>query len=143
MMRFLQKPALLLISHGAVFLLFAPYAAALEADFRGRLSAWTEEARVQGVWRNASGVQYIPEFSLVQSVDDESFFEFEMSLNSYFANPLSDANADACTRCACGRAYGALNRPSSARCETPYGPTPGNRVTAGRRGRALGGAWRQ
>ncbi len=94
MMRLLPKNVLWLLSTGIASLLFAAHADALEADFSGRLSAWTEEARLSSAWRNASGVQYIPEFSLVQPVDDESFIEFEASLNSYFANPLSDANPD-------------------------------------------------
>ncbi|MCP4689361.1 MAG: hypothetical protein GY859_15010, partial [Desulfobacterales bacterium] len=63
-------------------------------DFRGRLSGWTEEARVEESWRNASGMQYLPRLSMVQPVDDESFFDLEISLNCYFANTLADADAD-------------------------------------------------
>ncbi len=95
MMRLLLKAGLFLISHACVFFLYAAHSDALEANFRGQLSLWTEASQWREAWRSASGAQYIPEFSLVRPVDDESFFEFEISLNGYFANTLSDANADA------------------------------------------------
>ncbi len=68
---------------------------ALEIDFTGRISSWTLESRVQEEWRNNSGLRYIPQLTLEQSVSTEAFFDIEASLNGFVSYDSKEAEEDA------------------------------------------------
>jgi len=65
---------------------------AMEYDFKGQLSGWTIEAQSQETWQNNTGLRYIPEVSLNQSLNSDSFIDAEVSLNGFLTNDDSDAS---------------------------------------------------
>lgn len=67
---------------------------ALEVDFRGQLSGWAIESRVQDEWQNNSGLRYIPQLTLEQPVNDESFFDIEASLNGFVSYDSEESDED-------------------------------------------------
>ncbi|MBT4485129.1 MAG: hypothetical protein HOC71_15800 [Candidatus Latescibacteria bacterium] len=58
---------------------------AVEYDFRGQLSGWTIQSRHDDAWGNSSGLRYIPRLILNQPINDELFFDTEVSLNGFLA----------------------------------------------------------
>jgi len=77
-----------------IYMLFSGSIHALEVDFQGQFSGWTIESRVQDEWRNNSGLRYIPQLTLEQSVGDESFFDIEASLNGFVAYDSENSEED-------------------------------------------------
>lgn len=71
-------------------LIFSVSIHALEHDFRGQLSGWTIETRSQDTWKNNSGLRYIPQLGLTQSLDEDSFIDAEISFNNFLT---TDNNA--------------------------------------------------
>lgn len=74
-----------------VSLVFSGDTHALESDFRGQLSGWTIESRNQDRWENNSGLRYIPLLSLTHSLDEDTFFDTELSINCFLT---TDENSD-------------------------------------------------
>lgn len=87
---------LVLFLYGVIWMIggFFTNAFALDADFRGQISGWTIESRVQDEWRNNSGLRYIPQLTLEQSVNEESFFDIEASLNGFVAYDSEKSGED-------------------------------------------------
>ena len=72
-------------------MLYPNTANALEWDFSGQLSGWTIQVRRQGTWENISGLRYIPQLTVSQSLTEDSFIDAEVSANSFL---LSRKNSD-------------------------------------------------
>jgi hypothetical protein len=64
---------------------------ALESDFGGQLSGWTIQSRNQDEWENNTGLRYIPFLNLTHSLDEDTFFDTELSINSFLT---TDENSD-------------------------------------------------
>ena len=64
-------------------LIFSGDVHALEYDFRGQLSGWTIETRNENNWENNTGLRYIPLLSLTHSLDEDTFIDTELSINSF------------------------------------------------------------
>ena len=64
-------------------LIFSGDIQALEYDFRGQLSGWTIETRNENNWENNTGLRYIPLLSLTRPLDEDTFIDAELSLNSF------------------------------------------------------------
>ncbi len=78
---------------GSIF--FSEKIYALELDFRGRFSGWAIESRIQEEWRNNSGLRYIPQLTLEQTLSDDAFFDIEVSLNGVLAYDSEESQGDA------------------------------------------------
>ncbi len=68
---------------------------ALEFDFRGQISGWTTEARVDDEWQNQSGLRSIPELTLEYPISEMSFVDLEASLNGFAVYRSQDDETDA------------------------------------------------
>ncbi|MFC1692339.1 hypothetical protein ACFL1R_02405 [Candidatus Latescibacterota bacterium] len=66
-----------------IILLLNGESGAVEYDFRGQLSGWTNESRNNNDCDNNSGLRYIPQLILEQPVSENSFFDTEVSFNGY------------------------------------------------------------
>jgi len=78
-----------------ITLLFPVICQAVEYDFRGQLSGWTIESRNENTWSNNSGLRYIPQLILEHPLNDDSFFDTEVSFNSFLAGGGDeDKNSD-------------------------------------------------
>ena len=89
------------VNHYQVFLiilitlLFPVICQAVEYDFRGQLSGWTIESRNENTWSNNSGLRYIPQLILEHPLNNDSFFDTEVSFNSFLAGGgNADKNSD-------------------------------------------------
>ena len=83
----------LLLIYGlfGVSLAFSGVTHAIESDFGGQLSGWTIQYKNQDEWENNTGLRYIPFLTLTHPLDEDTFFDTELSINSYLA---TDENSD-------------------------------------------------
>ena len=68
---------------------------ATEYDLRGQASGWHIETRNQGDRYYNSGLRYIPQLSLVQTIGGDRFLDLEISLNGLVSTGSSEADEDA------------------------------------------------
>jgi len=73
-------------------LCLAHHTDAMDWGFGGQLSAWVNEAEVDGHWENNSGIRYIPQFTLSRQISDDLLFDVELSLNGYVSYDSLDAS---------------------------------------------------
>jgi len=64
---------------------------AIESDFGGQLSGWTIQSKNQDGWENNTGLRYIPFLNLTHALDEDAFFDTELSINSFLS---TDENSD-------------------------------------------------
>ena len=65
-------------------------------DFLGQLSGWINESRNKETWNNNSGLRYIPRLILEQPLNDDYFFDTELSFNGFLSANIgnSEENSD-------------------------------------------------
>ncbi|NQU05841.1 MAG: hypothetical protein HQ568_07095 [Calditrichaeota bacterium] len=56
-----------------------------ELELRGQVSAWSSETNASDLWRNNSGVRYIPRFSVEHSLSDDLSIGGDIALNGYWS----------------------------------------------------------
>jgi len=91
-------------------------ALAVETGFSGQISAWVGAEKDSQSDRNRTGLRYIPQFVIKQTVSDSSFIDLEISLNG-FLSVGSDASQDDYYL----RLYRAKLRYATPRTETQLG----------------------
>jgi len=75
----------------AACLFLSESAYALEWDFSGQLSGWTIESYSrENSWENNSGLRYIPQLSVKQPLNEDSFIDAEVSFNAFLATDDTD-----------------------------------------------------
>jgi len=79
-----------------IILLLPGNSQAVGYDFRGQLSGWTIESRNEDDWSNNPGLRYIPRLILEQPLNDDSFFDTEVSFNGFLTenSGKSSENSD-------------------------------------------------
>ena len=79
-----------------IILLLPGDSQAVGYDFSGQLSGWTIESRSEDDWDNNFGLRYIPRLILEQPLNDDSFFDTEVSFNGFLAanSGKSSENSD-------------------------------------------------
>jgi hypothetical protein len=58
---------------------------AAEHEFRGQVSGWHIESRDEGERFYNGGIRYIPQYTFWQAIDDERFFDLDISMNAWAA----------------------------------------------------------
>ncbi len=56
-----------------------------EHEFRGQIPGWFMGNRDNGEWFHNGGIRYIPQYTFRQPIDNERFFDLEVSLNGWAA----------------------------------------------------------
>jgi len=56
---------------------------AVKLDFRGQLSGWSTVIHNRNDWRSDSGLRYIPQFTVKQTLGTDSFLDSETSFNGF------------------------------------------------------------
>jgi hypothetical protein len=70
----------------ALFILFsAQVSCAIEVDFKGQASGWSNETCLSESWSNQSGARYLPQLLFEQVVRGETAFDGEVMMNGFWA----------------------------------------------------------
>ena len=77
-----------------IILIFPRDSQAIEHGFRGQLSGWMAESGNKETWNSNSGLRYIPQLILEQDVNENSFFDTEISLNSFLTLNSGNSSND-------------------------------------------------
>jgi len=67
---------------------------AAEYDFRGQTSGWHIESQTEGNRYYHTGIRYIPQLSLMQTIGSDRFLDLEISLNGYASTGSPEAADD-------------------------------------------------
>ena len=65
-----------------------------DPEIRGQLSLWGIGSRAFGKWNKSLGIRYIPEAAIDYYLNDEMFFDADLSLNSFLSTDFDNSKSD-------------------------------------------------
>ncbi len=66
----------------------------LHHNLNGQFSGWTIQSRHDNEWHNQTGVRYLPELTLEQSLADLALVDLETSLNGFVVYDTENSTGD-------------------------------------------------